>query len=180
MTHPASERIEKDEHLVGDEAVAKVRTLLPSFRAGMFLTGLSRRTHPHSRPLAIQGDPSVFGGTLWFFADERSPKISELGANPTVSLIFQSDSDSNYLQLDGTAAVVQDKAKMRELYTPVLKTWFPEGLDDPHLTLIRFDALSGAYWESPGGLLQAMTAFATSVVTGTPGKSGRSGTLSFR
>jgi hypothetical protein len=29
-------------------------------------------------------------------------------------------------------------------------------------------------------MLQAMTAFATSVVTGTPGKSGRSGTLSLR
>jgi general stress protein 26 len=180
MTLPTSERIEKDEHLTGDEAIAKVRKLLPSFHATLFVTGLSRRTHPHSRPLAIQGDPAVFGGTLWFFADTRSPKIHELSADPTVTLFFQNDADSCYMQLDGSAAVVRDSPKMRELYTPALKTWFPEGLDDPNLTLIRFDAASGAYWESPGGILQAITAFATSVVTGTPGKSGRSGTLDLR
>ena len=180
MTLPTGERIEKDEHLAGDEAIAKVRKLLPNFRAAFFATGLSRRTHPHARPLALQGDASVFGGTLWFFADCRSPKINELSADPTVSLFFQNDADNCYLQLDGSAAIVQDRPKMRELYTPALKTWFPEGLDDPNLTLIRFDAVAGAYWETPGGVLQAMTAFAESVVTGAPGKSGRSGTLSLR
>jgi general stress protein 26 len=180
MTLPTGERIEKDEHLTNDEAIAKVRKLLPSFSAAMFVTGLSRRTHPHSRPLALQGDLSIFGGTLFFFADNRSPKIHELSADPTVSLFFQNDADSCYMQLDGSAAVDHDRPRMRELYTPVLRTWFPEGLDDPNLTLIRFDAVSGAYWESPGGILQAMTAYATSVVTGAPGKSGRSGTLSFR
>ena len=180
MTLPTGERIEKDEHLAGDDAIAKVRKLLPNFRAAFFATGLSRRTHPHERPLALQGEPSVFGGTLWFFADHRSPKIHELSADPTVSLFFQNDGDSCYMQLDGSAAVVQDRPKMRELYTPTLKTWFPEGLDDPNLTLIRFDAVAGSYWESPGGVLQAMTAYAESVVTGSPGKSGRSGTLSLR
>jgi general stress protein 26 len=180
MTLPTGERIEKDEHLAGDDAIAKVRKLLPNFRAAFFATGLSRRTHPHARPLALQGDPSVFGGTLWFFADHRSPKIHELSADPTVSLFFQNDGDSCYMQLDGSAAVVQDRPKMRELYTPTLKTWFPDGLDDPNLTLIRFDAVAGSYWESPGGLLQAMTAYAESVVTGSPEKSGRSGTLSLR
>jgi general stress protein 26 len=84
------------------------------------------------------------------------------------------------MQLDGSAAVVQDRPKMRELYTPTLKAWFPEGLDDPNLTLIRFDAVAGSYWESPGGVLQAITAYAESVVTGSSGKSGRSGTLSLR
>ncbi len=180
MTLPTGERIEKDEHLTGDEAIAKVRKLLQNFRAAFFVTGLSRRTHPHARPLALQGDLSVFGGTLWFFADQRSPKIHELSADPTVSLFFQSDADSCYMQLDGSAAVVQDRPKMRELYTPALKTWFPEGLGDPNLTLVRFDAVSGSYWESPGGVLQALTAFAESVVSGTPGKSGHAGTLSLR
>ena len=134
MTLPTGERIEKDEHLTNDEAIAKVRKLLPSFSAAMFVTGLSRRTHPHSRPLALQGDPSIFGGTLFFFADNRSPKIHELSADPTVSLFFQNDADSCYMQLDGSAAVDHDRPRMRELYTPVLRTWFPEGLDDPNLT----------------------------------------------
>ncbi len=180
MTLPTGERIEKDEHLTGDDAIARVRRLLPSFRAAFFVTGLSRRTHPHARPLALQGDPSAFGGTLWFFADHRSPKMQELSADPTVSLLFQNDDDSCYMQLDGSAAVVQDRSKIRELYSPALRAWFPDGLDDPNLTLIRFEARAGAYWESPGGVLQAMTAYAEPDVSGPPGKGGRSGTLSLR
>jgi hypothetical protein len=37
------------------------------------------------------------------------------------------------------------------------------GLDDPHLTLLRIDVTSGAFWESPGGLLQVLAAY-TNVV----------------
>jgi len=174
------QRIEKDEHLSGDEAIAKVRKLLPSFTAALFVTGVASGGELHSRPLALQGDPSVFGGTLWFFADDRSPKVYELAVNTKVALFFQNDEATHYLQLDGTASLARDKSKMRELYTPIVKTWFPDGLDDPHLTLIRFDATGGAFWESPGGAWQVAAAFATSLVTGKPGKSGQSGTLSFQ
>src|SRR3954470_6551 len=173
------QRIEKDEHLTGDQAVAKVRKLLPSFKAALFVTGVASGTGLHSRPLALQGDPSVFGGTLWFFADDRSPKVYELAVNTAVTLFMQNDSATHYLQLDGTASLSKDISKMRELYTPMLKTWFPGGLEDPHLTLIRFDAATGAFWESPGGAWQVAAAFATSLITGKPGKSGTAGTLSF-
>ena len=175
-----TQRIEKDEHLAGDQAVAKVRQLLPSFKAAMFVTGVRSGHELHSRPLQLQGDPTVFGGTLWFFADDRSPKVYELAVDTTVSLFFQNDHARHYLQLDGTTALSRDKAKMRELFTPVAKAWFPGGLDDPHLTLIRFDATAGVYWENPGGVWQLAAALATSLVTGTPGKSGTSGTLSFK
>ncbi len=180
MSHTSeTQRLEKDEHLTGDEAVAKVRQLLPSFTAAIFVTGVASGHELHSRPLALQGDPSVFGGTLWFFADDRSPKVYELAVDTKVALFFQNDSETHYLQLNGTASLSKDKSKMRELYTPMVKTWFPGGLEDPHLTLIRFDASDGAFWESPGGAWQVAAAFATSLVTGRPGKSGRSGTLSF-
>jgi len=172
------QRIEKDEHLSSDAAIAKVRKLLPSFSAAIFVTGVGSRDL-HSRPLALQGDPAVFGGTLWFFADDRSPKVYELAVDTAVSLFLQNDQDANYLQLSGTASLSKEKSKMRELYTPSLKTWFPDGLDDSHLTLIRFDAETGVYWECPGGVLQLAFAYATAIVTGKPGKSSRSGTLSF-
>jgi general stress protein 26 len=133
----------------------------------------------HVRPLALQGDLSTFGGVLWFFVDERSRKVQESAAGAPVSLICQSDEQSSYLHLTGRATVVHDLPKMRELYSPILKTWFPEGLDDPHLALIKFEANGGAYWDSPGGMLQVAAAFATSVVTGTPSKGGEAGEFRF-
>ena len=179
MSNAIEPRIEKDEHLAGDEAIAKVRSLLPSFHAAMFVTGVASGRELHARPLALQGDPAVFGGALWFFADDRSPKVYELAVDTDVCLFFQNDADVNYLQLDGTASLSKDRAKIRELYTPIVKTWFPEGVNDPHLVLIRFDAVTGSYWERPGGAWQLASAFATALVTGKAGKSGRSGTLRF-
>jgi general stress protein 26 len=172
-------RQEMDEHLTGDAAIAKARQLLPGFRTAMLVTRASGATSLHMRPMGLQGDLSVFGGTLWFFTDDRSPKVQEIERDPTVSLVFQNDQASQYLQLDGTAAVVSDRGKMRELFTPITRTWFPGGLDDPHLTLLRIDVIGGAFWESPGGMLQVLAAFTKSVVTGAPGKGGRAGTIDF-
>jgi general stress protein 26 len=173
----AGERTEMDQHLTGEDAITKARQLLPSFRATMLVTKAIDGSRLHMRPMGLQGDLSVFGGTLWFFTDQRSPKVLEIQKDPAVSLVFQSDETSRYLQLDGTASLVADRGKMRELFNPLVTTWFPEGLDDPHLILMRIDVTSGAFWESPGGMPQVLTAFTKSVVTGTPGRSSRAGTM---
>ena len=154
----------------------KVRTLLKEFRTAMMIT-----TGPdgalHTRPMALQGDVSTFGGTLWFFAAHDSEKMSEIGRGRTARLTLQSDAASIYMYMEGDAAEVADKAKMKELYTPIIKTWFPEGLEDPNLTLIRFDAHRVTCWDSPGGMLRVLAAFAKSVATGKPGQGGEMGEL---
>jgi general stress protein 26 len=164
-------------HLTDDKAVAKVRDLLPRFRSAMLVTGSGAGDLPHVRPMGLLGDLASFGGTLWFFADDRSRKVQELADDPHASLVFQSDDASRYMHLNGRASVADDRAKMRELFTPIIKTWFPDGLDDPHLILIRFDAENGAFWDSPGGMLQVLAAFTKAMVTGVPGNGGRMGTL---
>jgi general stress protein 26 len=177
MTTTPTERKEMDEHLTGEAAIAKARQLLPGFRTTMLVTKADEGTTLHMRPMALQGDLSNFGGTLWFFTDDRAPKVEEIHRHPTVSLVFQDDETSRYLQLNGTATLVSDRGKMRELFTTDSKTWFPGGLDDPHLTLLRIDVTGGAFWERPGGVLQSIAAFTKAVVTGTPGKSARAGTI---
>jgi general stress protein 26 len=162
--------------LNGDAAIAKVRELLPKFRSAMMVTH-AHTGEVHVRPLALQGDLSTFGGVLWFFADVRSRKIQESADRAPVSVICQSDEHSAYLHLTGSVTTMRDLAKMRELYSPLLKTWFPDGLDDPDLTLVKFEATGGAYWDSSGGMLRVIAAFATSVVTGTPGNGGEAGEL---
>ena len=177
MKPTAHERHEIDEHLAGDSAIVKARQLLPSFRTAMLVTRGSEAGELHMRPMALQGDLSTFGGTLWFFTDDRSDKIREIQREPRVSLVFHNDRDSRYLQLTGSASTVTERAKMRELYTPAIRTWFPSGLEDPHLMLIRIDVTSGTFWETPGGIVHVLAAFTKSVVTGTPSKSGHAGTM---
>ena len=168
--------VDKKDQLSGDDAIEKVRALLPQFRSAMMLTH-GPKGEVHVRPLGLQGDLSTFGGVLWFFTDERSRKVQESAGGVPVSIICQSDENSAYLHLTGTATIVRDMPKMRELYSPIIKTWFPEGLDDPHLTLIRFEASGGSYWDSPGGMLHVAASFAKSLATGVPGKGGEAGDL---
>ena len=82
MDQTSGERTERDEHLTDDAAVARVRELLSSFRTAMFVTRAIDGDGVHTRPLGLQGDPSVFGGTLWFFADDRSRKVREIEREP--------------------------------------------------------------------------------------------------
>lgn len=160
-------------HLVGDEAVEKMRRLLSYYRSAMLMTvvGTSVRT----RPMGIQGNAENFNGSLWFFTDDRSRKVQEMSAGAAVSLICQSDDSDSYLHLFGTATIDRDRTRMKDFYNPLIKTWFPDGLDDPHLTLIRFDVDRGDYWTSTAGMLQVLAAFTKAVVTGKPGGGGEMG-----
>lgn len=38
---------------------------------------------------------------------------------------------------------------MEERLSPVLKAWFPEGLEDPKIWLLNFDVEQADFWEGP-------------------------------
>lgn len=165
------------QHLSGEDALQKVRELLKHFKSTMMITmdGGALNT----RPMGLHGDADDFQGELWFITDRTSRKVDEIERDSPVTLVFQDDGKSAYMQLDGRAMVVEDRAKLKELYTPVLKTWFPKGLDDPRMTLLRFEAEDGKFWDSPGGMLQVVAAFTKAVVTGKPGQGGEMGEVKF-
>jgi general stress protein 26 len=170
-------REDDKSHLSGDAAVRKIRELLPNFRSAMMVTRDSELLL-HARPLALIGDPKSFEGVLWFFVDERSHKVDEASNGSSVSLLFQNDERSAYLHLVGSGSTTRDLEKMKELYSPVVRTWFPDGLDDPNLTLLKFEASSGAYWDNRGGVLAVLFGLATAVVTGHTAEVGHAGELS--
>jgi general stress protein 26 len=161
------------QHLEGEKALTKLRALLKSFRTTMMVTTTGGTIH--SRPMGVQGEAEDFVGTLWFFSDRNCRKTAEILRNPETSLIFQNDDEHAYLHLFGKAEMVDDREKMKELYTPYLKTWFPDGLEDPRMTLIRFEAERGEFWDSPGGMLQLLAAFTKAMVTGQRAQGGEMG-----
>jgi general stress protein 26 len=123
----------------------------------------------------VVGDNATFDGTLWFITDKRSRKVAAIEAGETTTLLFQNDKEGSYLHLTGRASVVDDAEKLKELYTTLQRTWFPKGVDDPDITLVRFDTDEANYWDSHDSYVRLVAAFAKSLVTGTPGKSGNAG-----
>ena len=165
--------IDEKETLAGDKALEKLRELLKDFPIAFMVTVSGGEVQ--ARPIGVVGDHAAFDGTLWFITDKRSRKVSAIESGAETSLLFQNDKRGAYLQLLGSASIVEDRAKLEELYTTLQRTWFPKGLDDPDITLVRFDAVEGNYWDQHDSLMRLAVAFAKSIVTGTPGKSGNAG-----
>lgn len=44
-----------------------------------------------------------------------------------------------------------DKEKIKELWEPVLKTWFTEGENDPRTSVIKVEPIEGYYWDTKHG-----------------------------
>jgi general stress protein 26 len=165
--------IDQKELLTGDDALAKLRELLKDFPIAFMVTVSGGEVT--ARPIGVVGDHAAFDGTLWFITDKRSRKVKAIEAGATTTLMFQNDKEGNYLHLTGRAAVVEDRPRLEQLYTTLQRTWFPKGLDDPDITLVRFDADEGSYWDKHDSLARLAFAFAKSIVTRTPGKSGNAG-----
>jgi general stress protein 26 len=62
---------------------------------------------------------------------------------------------------------VHDDAKARELWSPLYKAWFPDGLETPGLALIKVHAESAEYWEAAhSSRVITLLGYAKAAVTG--------------
>lgn len=51
----------------------------------------------------------------------------------------------------GVATVSTDKEVIKELWEPILKAWFTEGINDPRITAIKVEPTEGYYWDNKHG-----------------------------
>jgi general stress protein 26 len=144
------------------DGIQKVGELIKDIRTAMLVT-LTAGGQPRSRPMATQD--SEFDGSLWFFTSAESRKVAEIARNPVVAVTYASSGKESYLSLTGRAEVLNDRARIEELWNPWLKAWF-EGPDDPSLRLIRVEATEAEYWDTPGGKVASLLQIVRAVVTG--------------
>jgi general stress protein 26 len=126
-----------------------------------------------SRPMALQ--EVEFDGDLWFFADAGSRKVAHVGADPQVNVAV--GAASTWVSLTGGATVTRDPAKKRELWSTVVEAWFPDGPDAEHVVLLRVEAWSAEYWDTPGGRVASLISLAKAKVTGQPYSGGENETV---
>ncbi len=119
---------------------------------------------PRSLPMARQQvEPSA---ELWFITARDTEHVRAIATEPRVALTFSSR--SAWVALEGRAAVVDDQAKLKELWNTFAEAWLPGGPEDDNATLIRVDVESGEYWDTPGSRLASAISFAKAKVTGEP------------
>jgi len=146
-----------------EEAIVKLNDLIKDIDFAM-LTTVDTDGVLRSRPMSTQ--EAEFDGTLWFFTSDKTHKIEEIEKDNRVNLSYAAPSDNAYVSVSGTAEIVKDKAKMEELWNPILKAWFPKGLDDPTICLLKVTAEQAEYWDSSSGTIVQVVGFVKAMVTG--------------
>jgi general stress protein 26 len=117
-----------------------------------------------SRPLTQQQvDES---GQMWFFTSDKLPFTRELAGNPQVNVSFSDVKESLYVSVSGHAELLKDRSKAQELWNPFVKAWFPGGLDDPDLALIKVTIESAETWDTHSSTMTQLYAMAKAALTG--------------
>lgn len=138
------------------EAIEKFRDLVKDVSICMFTT-LDENHDLSSRPMytSLVDDE----GNVWFFTNEFSEKINEVSKDNLVHLIYSHPVKNIYVDVKGTCSLIIDKKKMEELWEPVLEGWFPDGLTDNRLCLVKVATETAHFWNhssSKMGLLFQM------------------------
>lgn len=151
--------IEKQKHPDLD----KVAELVQEIKFAMLTTAEPDGTL-RSRPMTtLQMDSD---GNLWFFTSDSSPKVDEADQHRLVNLSYARIDRQDYLSVSGSAQIVRDKTKMQALWTPWVKAWFPDGLDDPDLVLLKVTLEEAEYWDSPGSAVKRAYGLAKAIALG--------------
>jgi general stress protein 26 len=98
---------------------------------------------PQARPMTIL---LRAGRTVWFATSRRSNKVSEIAADPRVTILFIDTALFNYAHLHGRARLITDPEEKRKLWQEAWTDDWPEGPSDPDYVLIEVVGERGTYY----------------------------------
>jgi len=110
----------------------------------------------NSRPMATQ--EAGKDGDLWFFTYENAPKVGEVEQDQQVNISYTKPDANLFVSVSGRAELVKDRKKIKSLWKPLMKAWFPNGEDDPALALLKVHVDHAEYWDAPSGKMGGLFA----------------------
>lgn len=155
---------ETENYQHNPEAQKKLQELAKRIDFAM-LTTVDTDGTLRSRPMSTNGEVE-FDGDIWFFTYGSSHKVDEIERQPHVNVAFSDPRSQTYISISGTAELITDKAKIKELWKPELKAWFPKGTDEPDIALLKVNGTKAEYWDSPSGIVATTVGLVKSIATG--------------
>ncbi|MCY7292419.1 MAG: pyridoxamine 5'-phosphate oxidase family protein [Ferruginibacter sp.] len=147
-----------------DQNIEKFIEMVRDVRVCMLITNEKNAENISGRPMSISKIDD--DGTMWFFTKASSYKVDEIEESKKVSIAITDESGNNYLMIHGSAVLVNDKAKMAALWNSILKAWFPLGLDDPDMILIKVTPNEVNYWDGSSSKMVVLFNILKAIVTG--------------
>ena len=87
--------------------------------------------------------------TIWFSTNTSSEHVAQLGRDPRASVYFAEWGKEPWrgLMLSGHMEILRDRASRERLWEDGCERFYPNGVDDPDYTVLRFTAEWGKYYQ---------------------------------
>lgn len=118
-----------------------------------------------ARPMSAQTDRDA--NMIYMLTDVRRHKDDEIARNPNVNLSFADAGDQTYVSVTGTAAVSNDRARIRELFALGARAWW-DSAEDPNIRVLKVTPDEAEYWDSPGTVISYVKMAAAAVTNTRP------------
>ncbi|CAE6467890.1 unnamed protein product [Rhizoctonia solani] len=169
MSDPYVEKATNDK-LTPQQKIDGLKEILDITKTGM-LTTRGTNGELHSRAMA---PASLDGLHFTFIVNNQSHKTDEMESDPHVNVSFFDPGSNHWVSVAGTAKVLQDKKRAKELWNPFVSAWFGDlgdgvhkgDSEDPRVSLIDITPTEIRYWYSTRTKVGAAVEVATSAITG--------------
>ncbi len=137
----------------GQYDVQRFKDLIHDIPFAMFTT-VTVDGSLRSRPMVATSD--AYDGSLWFFSRGTSPVAQEIGGNSHVNITYVSAPEDRFVSVSGTAEVVRDAARSRQMWNVSFASWFPGGPEDAELSMIKIALTKVEYWDRKAGRMHQL------------------------
>lgn len=135
-----------DTRLSPAEAETEFWKHLEKSNTGML--GLDRPGY-HAQPMTAFRDEET--DTIWFFTRDDTDLVRDTGAGASAMFTYAAKDQHVFACIHGTLMRHNDREKIDRWWNPVVAAWYPDGKDDPHLTLLQFTPGDGRIWVADKG-----------------------------
>ena len=153
------------QNLFSKEGIDKIKELAKDGDVCHFVTSL-KSLPLATRPMATAGVDNE--GNVWFISKNDSEKNLDIAKDNKVQLFYTNNKSYEYLSVFGDAEIHTEKELVEKYWSSIDKAWFPQGKDDPTITLIRVKPTDVYYWDTKNNKLVSLLKIAVAGVTGKP------------
>lgn len=94
------------------------------------------------------------GGPIWFYCRKDNHLLRDAGQGKPAMFCLVTDDDHFIACVGGDLREDHNRERIERFWNPVAGAWFPEGRDDPALTLLRLDPHEAHVWVGAGNPLR--------------------------
>ena len=104
----------------------------------------------HSQPMTAYREEET--GTIWFFTRDDSDLARDVAVGGQKGMFTYGSKDQEvWACFHGSLSISRNQDVIDKHWNPIVAAWYPDGKDDQHLALIKFDGDDGRVWISKKG-----------------------------